>query len=251
MHECVSFCTITLNRLETFMTDFKGFADEYREKKQELDAFHATYNEDRGFCVLRPEELHVTTVEISDRYCQLLSFVDERLCETVKLRILPTGGKILMTSFRSKLTGYAMDGMELRGFHYANSRLHVLSNLFTEVIIGQDILGRSLHSYNIIYCASELNTVADDLFGICDSREQSTDYRAENPSSCAWPNIFTYLVWQRMFARIVVPHICHMIENTFALARHGYQSYDSLQFARKWSNTKLQRCHMEGSCHGV
>ncbi|KRX43176.1 hypothetical protein T05_10269 [Trichinella murrelli] len=46
MHECVSFCTITLNRLETFMTDFKGFADEYREKKQELDAFHATYNGD-------------------------------------------------------------------------------------------------------------------------------------------------------------------------------------------------------------
>ncbi|KRX40031.1 Retrovirus-related Pol polyprotein from transposon gypsy [Trichinella murrelli] len=56
-----------------------------------------------------------------------LSFIDERLCKTLEMKLLPADGKVLMasTSFQSRLTGCAI---ELHGFHYSNSKLHVLPN---------------------------------------------------------------------------------------------------------------------------
>ncbi|KRX78435.1 Actin, acrosomal process isoform [Trichinella sp. T6] len=81
-----------------------------------------------------------------------LSFIDERktlcmqLCKTLQLKLLPADGKVLMasTSFQSRLTGYTIADIELHGFHYSSSKLHILSNSCTDVIIGQDIL--QLHS---------------------------------------------------------------------------------------------------------
>ncbi|KRZ72456.1 Retrovirus-related Pol polyprotein from transposon 17.6 [Trichinella papuae] len=75
-----------------------------------------------------------------------LSLIDERLCKTLELKLLPTDGKVLMasTSFQSRLKGYAIADIELHGFHYSNSKLHILPNACTDVIIGQDIL--QLHS---------------------------------------------------------------------------------------------------------
>ncbi|KRZ30039.1 hypothetical protein T4C_12962 [Trichinella pseudospiralis] len=80
---------------------------------------------------------------------KLLSFVDERLCETLK--ISPTNGKILMasTSLKSKVTGYAIVDMALRTFCYANFKLHVLSNTCIEVIIEQDTLELSRCSFTL------------------------------------------------------------------------------------------------------
>ncbi|KRY38352.1 Retrovirus-related Pol polyprotein from transposon gypsy [Trichinella spiralis] len=75
-----------------------------------------------------------------------LSFIDERLCKTLQLKLLPVDGKFLMasTSFQSRVTGYAMADIELHGFHCSSSKLHILPNAYTDVIIRQDIL--QLHS---------------------------------------------------------------------------------------------------------
>ncbi|KRX21394.1 Retrovirus-related Pol polyprotein from transposon 17.6 [Trichinella nelsoni] len=75
--------------------------------------------------------------------CSSLSFIDERLCKTLEMKPLTADGKVLMasTSLQSRLTGCAI---ELHGFRYSNSKLHVLPNACTDVIIGQDIL--QLHS---------------------------------------------------------------------------------------------------------
>ncbi|KRY22914.1 Retrovirus-related Pol polyprotein from transposon gypsy [Trichinella patagoniensis] len=75
-----------------------------------------------------------------------LSFIDERLSKTLQLKLLPADGKVLMasTSFQSRLTGYTIADIELHGFRYSNSKLHILPNACTDVIIGQDIL--QLHS---------------------------------------------------------------------------------------------------------
>ncbi|KRZ96864.1 Retrovirus-related Pol polyprotein from transposon [Trichinella sp. T8] len=48
------------------------------------------------------------------------------------------------TSFQSRFTGYTIAYIELHGFHYSSSKLHILSNACTDVIIRQDIL--QLHS---------------------------------------------------------------------------------------------------------
>ncbi|KRX33791.1 hypothetical protein T05_12928 [Trichinella murrelli] len=71
-----------------------------------------------------------------------LSFIDERLSKTLQLKLLPADGKVLMasTSFQSRLTDYAMADIELHGFHYSSSKLHILPNAYTDVIIRQDIL---------------------------------------------------------------------------------------------------------------
>ncbi|KRZ96710.1 Retrovirus-related Pol polyprotein from transposon gypsy [Trichinella sp. T8] len=62
-----------------------------------------------------------------------LSFIDERLCKTLEMKLLPADGKVLMasTSFQSRLTGCAI---ELHGFHYSNSKLHVLPNASQNII---------------------------------------------------------------------------------------------------------------------
>ncbi|KRZ75194.1 Retrovirus-related Pol polyprotein from transposon gypsy [Trichinella papuae] len=71
-----------------------------------------------------------------------LCFIDERLYKTLELKLLSADGKLLMasTSFQSRLTGYAIADIELHGFHYSNSKLHVIPNACTDVIIRQDIL---------------------------------------------------------------------------------------------------------------
>ncbi|KRY49099.1 Retrovirus-related Pol polyprotein from transposon gypsy [Trichinella britovi] len=70
-----------------------------------------------------------------------LSFIDERLTGTTS-----SDGKVLMasTSFQSRLTGYTIADIELHGFRYSKSKLHILPNACIDVIIGQDIL--QLHS---------------------------------------------------------------------------------------------------------
>ncbi|KRZ96753.1 Retrovirus-related Pol polyprotein from transposon 17.6 [Trichinella sp. T8] len=59
-----------------------------------------------------------------------LSFIDERLCKTLQLKLLPADGKVLMasTSFQSRLTGYTIADIELHGFRYSSFKLHILPN---------------------------------------------------------------------------------------------------------------------------
>ncbi|KRY16777.1 hypothetical protein T12_10332 [Trichinella patagoniensis] len=63
-----------------------------------------------------------------------LSFIDERLCKTLQLKPLPADGKVLMasTSFQSRLTGYTIAYIELHGFRYSTSKLHILPNACTD-----------------------------------------------------------------------------------------------------------------------